>query len=44
MDIAKYKDLGLTGLANIGNTCYLNSYVCDKHCKVEFIKQVLPKF
>jgi len=25
MDIAKYKDLGLTGLANIGNTCYLNS-------------------
>ena len=20
-----------------------SSYVCDKHCKVEFIKQVLPK-
>ena len=25
MDLTKYKDKGLTGLANLGNTCYLNS-------------------
>ena len=25
IDISKYKDKGLTGLANLGNTCYLNS-------------------
>ena len=25
MDLSKYKDKGLTGLANLGNTCYLNS-------------------
>ena len=25
MDFTKYENLGLTGLANVGNTCYLNS-------------------
>ena len=25
IDLTKYKDKGLTGLANLGNTCYLNS-------------------
>ena len=24
-ELEKYKDKGLTGLANLGNTCYLNS-------------------
>ena len=27
MDVSKYKDRGLTGLANLGNTCYLNSCI-----------------
>ena len=26
-DFDKYKDNGLTGLANVGNTCYLNSCI-----------------
>ena len=25
IDLTKYKDKGLTGLSNLGNTCYLNS-------------------
>ena len=25
MQYSKYKDKGLTGLANVGNSCYLNS-------------------
>ena len=27
MDFDKYKNKGLTGLANLGNTCYLNSCI-----------------
>ena len=31
-DFAKYKGLGLTGLANMGNTCFLNSTIqCISH-------------
>ena len=32
MDLLEYKDMGRTGLANCGNTCYINSCIqCLSH-------------
>ena len=40
MDLEKYKNRGLTGLANLGNTCYLNSCIQILSHSYEFNKML----